>query len=55
MATQDEMLEALEQLKMLSGEGMFEHKELKWPWSRGKVADDSISRQSFAQPNQEIM
>ena len=28
MATQDEMLEALEQLKMLSGEGMFENKEL---------------------------
>ena len=38
MATRDEMLEALDQLKMLAGEGMFENKEA--PWSRAKVAPD---------------
>jgi hypothetical protein len=36
MASRDEMLEALEQLKMLSGEGMFENKE----WGGKKVAPE---------------
>jgi hypothetical protein len=38
MAKRDGMLEAMDQLKMLTGEGMFENKEA--PWSRVKVAPD---------------
>jgi hypothetical protein len=42
MATRDEMLEALEQLKMLSGEGMFENKE----WGGKKVAPDQQQQET---------
>jgi hypothetical protein len=38
MVKHDEMLEALDQLKMLTGEEMFENKEVRCPWSRSKVA-----------------
>ena len=38
MTKRDEMREALDQLKMLTGEGIFENKEA--PWSRAKVAPD---------------
>lgn len=38
MTKRDEMREALDQLKMLTGEGMFENKEA--PWSRKKVAPE---------------
>jgi len=45
MAKRDEMLEALDQLKMLTDEGMFENKEA--PFSRGKVAPDHDTGGSF--------
>jgi hypothetical protein len=38
MSKRDDMLEALDLLKMLTGEGMFEKKEA--PWSRAKVEPD---------------
>jgi hypothetical protein len=45
MTRRDEMLEALDQLKMLTDAGMFENKEA--PFSRGKVAPDPDTGGSF--------
>jgi hypothetical protein len=45
MTKRDEMLEALDQLKMLTDEGMLEKKEA--PFSRGKVAPDHDIGGSF--------